>query len=429
MTPASTTKERAGAACEVAPALDVIALLASTIGPRRPCSPAERGAAEALVRWLGKRRVEAVVEGFRGYASFGYVYGTIFGGALIGGLVRRRRPRLGWALSSLAAVALALEADLRIRPVSALWSRRRSVNVVGGVAPAGEPRQRVCLVAHLDSSRSGLIFHPRVVGRLPALIRVPGLSTIALAVGPLLRRLPRGEWAERVAIGGLVFALAMLAERELRGNDVAGASDNASGCGVVAQLAAECSERPLRQTQLDFLITGCEESGLLGAEAYMRQHRERATGTAFINFDTVGGDVPLTYILMEGGTVVRPASQSLVELAEQVARERPELGLRPGRRTAGLPTDVTAMLARGHEGITFLAQGETIPNYHWPTDTFENVSSATVDRALECGRAMLAAIDGLEPAVGWSFSEGSPGNREAPGSAGKTLWSTDLAPT
>lgn len=385
---------------EVAPALDVIALLASTIGPRRPCSAAEREAAEALVRWLGHRRVEAAVEPFRGYASFGYAYGTIFGGALAGGLLRRRRPRLGWALSSVAALALALEADLRIRPVSALWSRWRSVNVVGGVSPTAEPRQRVCLVAHLDSSRSGLIFHPRVVGRLPALMRVPGLSAIALAGGPFLRRLPGGEWAERVAIGGLVFALALLVEREIRGNDVPGASDNASGCGVVAQLAAECSERPLNHTQLDFLITGCEESGLLGAEAYMRQHGERAAGTVFINFDTVGGDVPLTYILMEGGTVERPASQRLVDLAERVARERPELGLAPNRRTAGLPTDVTAMLARGHEGITFLAQGETIPNYHWPTDTFENVSSATVGRALECGRAMLAAMDGAEPAVG-----------------------------
>ena len=36
--------------------------------------------------------------------------------------------------------------------------------------------------------------------------------------------------------------------------------------------------------------------------------RLRAAETTFLNFDTVGGDVPLTYILREGtGAITRPA--------------------------------------------------------------------------------------------------------------------------
>ena len=90
----------------------------------------------------------------------------------------------------------------------------------------------------------------------------------------------------------MVVSLAMLAERELRGEDVPGASDNASGAAVALQLAAECAASPLEHTEVDVLITSCEESGLLGAQAYARRHKLRAAQTTFLNFDTVGGPRP-----------------------------------------------------------------------------------------------------------------------------------------
>src|SRR4051794_41871837 len=111
----------------------------------------------------------------------------------------------------------------------------------------------------------------------------------------------------------MLVALALLAERELRGQEVPGANDNASGAAVAAQLAAECAERPLEHTEVRLLVTSCEESGLLGAQAYARAHEHEARHTTFLNFDTVGGDVPLTYLLKEGGSSqFRPASPRLV---------------------------------------------------------------------------------------------------------------------
>ena len=163
----------------------------------------------------------------------------------------------------------------------------------------------------------------------------------------------------------------MLLERHVRGKDVPGASDNASGAAVALQLAAECAAAPLAHTEVDVLVTGCEESGILGAQAYARRHRLRAAETTFINFDTVGGDVPLTYIMREGtGAVTRPASPRLVKHLEEIATRRPDLGLTPADTTPGLPTDATPMRARGWEAVTLLAQGDTVPHYHWPTDTY-----------------------------------------------------------
>ena len=376
-------------------ALGVIRLLASHIGPRRPCSDAEKRAAAEIVGWLGRRGVDAGTETFRGYSTFAKPYALMLGASLAGGLLQRAgRERLGTALALGGAAAAALEGDLRLTPVSDALSTEPSVYVHGRVPAAGPARRRVCLCGHLDTSRSGAMFHPKVVPHLAKLLQIPAVSATVLAAGPLVLRAPGGRAAHSGALAGVAFALAMIAERELRGEDVPGASDNASGTAVAMQLAAECAASPLQHTEVDILITSCEESGMLGAQAYARQQRLRAAESTFLNFDTVGGPAPLTYILREGSaTVNRPASERLVGMLEAIAARRPDLGLVPARTTPGLPTDATPMRARGWEAVTLLAQGPTIPNYHWPTDTFENVDPPTVGRALETGRELLLALD------------------------------------
>src|SRR5687767_5449172 len=95
-------------------ALRVIRLLASDIGPRRPCSDAEKRAAGEIVRWLGRRGVEARTEEFRGYTTFGKPYALLLGASLAGGLLQRAgRTRAGTALALGSAIAATLESDLR----------------------------------------------------------------------------------------------------------------------------------------------------------------------------------------------------------------------------------------------------------------------------------------------------------------------------
>jgi acetylornithine deacetylase/succinyl-diaminopimelate desuccinylase-like protein len=376
-------------------ALDLIRALSVDIGPRRPCSPEEKAAAAMLEQWLAERGVEARREHFQAYATFGYPYALIMGAALAGGLLQRRGRRLGDVLPAVSLALAAIEGDLRFTPLSRALSQQPSVNVLGRVPAGGEPHRTVCLCGHLDTTRSGLIFHPRVVPHLARLLELPAISGALLAAGPLLRRFRVGKALQTIGFLGMALSLALLAERELRGVDVPGANDNASGAAVASQLAAECAERPLEHTEIRLLVTSCEESGLLGAQAYARAHVDEAGHTTFLNFDTVGGDVPLTYILKEGGpTQFRPASPRLVRFAEAVARRRPELGLEPARSTPGLPTDATVFRARGWEAITFLARSERgIPNYHLPTDTYDRISTDAVERALETGREMLRELD------------------------------------
>ncbi|MGZ9112450.1 MAG: M28 family metallopeptidase [Rhodoplanes sp.] len=374
------------------PALAVVATLAGEIGGRRPASRSERLAAEVVRDALRGSGVEAVTEPFAGYSSFGYPYGVVAALASAPALLPRRRRGVRGAIAAIAATALAGEGGLVHTPLSRLLSRGESRNVTATIEPRRAVERTVCVMAHLDTSRSGLLFDPRFAGILYHWIALQSLATLILPAEPLLARTGPGRALVATARSVCVVGLALLVERELRGADVPGANDNASGVGAVVQLAAEAAAAPLEATRLVVLLNGCEESGLLGAQAYLRAHD--TSGWLFLNFDGVGAPATLRYLPSEGLLRKWAADPSLVTLAERIRGERPELGLEPADGAIGLTYDATAVLARGGRALTFVAgDGGRIPNYHQPSDTVENLDLGTLARAIAVGRAMIEAID------------------------------------
>lgn len=373
-------------------AIDLIELLAGGVGSRRPTSRNERMAALAVREQLLRRGVEARLEPFEGYASFGYPFGLISALATLPALLPAgaRRARSGTAL--LAAALLASEGSLTFTPLSRLLSRRASANLVATIEPRGTVRRTLCLQCHLDTSRSGLIFDPRFVALLQPLIAAQAVGTLGQAAAELLlggsRRGRRLADLLRIApavAGGLI------AERELRGTDVPGANDNASGCAVAATLATEVAAAPLGSTRLVLLMTGCEESGTLGAQAFLRTHDTE--GWLFVNFDNVGGSGSVRYLRREGVLAKWDADPGLIRAAERVAAADPGLRMAPTDSPAGLTYDASPVLARGGRAMTISVQDGFIPDLHWPTDTVENVDPDGVARTLAAGRALIAEID------------------------------------
>lgn len=375
----------------VAEALRWIELLASDVGPRRPTGRAERVAAEAVRSELIAAGVPAELEEFDGYASFGPPYGAILAAAVAPALLPRRRRAARAAIALAAGAALASEGSLRWTPLSDALSRRRSQNVVAAIEPRAEARRTLCLVCHLDTSRSGLVFHPAFQAYLLRWISAQSAAVLVGVGEPVLARFRAGRAALAGARAIAAAGLALLAERELRGADVPGASDNASGVAVAAGLMLEHADRRLESTRLVFLATGCEESGLLGMQAFLHEHD--TSGWLFLNVDSVGGPGTVRYLAREGVLQRWPADPRMLAVAERVARRRPELGLSREDDPAGLTYDTTAVLARGGRGLTLSVQDGTIPNLHWPTDTPENVDPGAIARTLEAAREIVAAID------------------------------------
>ena len=175
-------------------------------------------------------------------------------------------------LSSL--VTAALEADLRYTPLSDMLARRPSVNVRGHVPAAGPTRRRVCLCGHLDTTRSGLMFHPArgAASRSPP-SGPGGLGTGACgrapaAAGSRRPRAPRRRRSPGSPLRSRCCSSASCAGRTSR-------APATTPQGRRSRCSSRPSAPPRRSStrEVDVLITGCEESGLLGAQAYARRHR------------------------------------------------------------------------------------------------------------------------------------------------------------
>jgi len=139
------------------------------------------------------------------------------------------------------------------------------------------------------------------------------------------------------------------------------------------------------------LMSGCEEAGMLGAQAFLRSRDTREW--LFLNFDNVGAGT-LHFLEREGLIRKWQADPGLLSVARRLARERPELALSAAPGPIGLTYDATPVLARGGRALTLVAAVDgTIPNYHWPSDTAANVEADALERALATGRELVAAVD------------------------------------
>lgn len=381
-------------ATEEGAALEWVRLLSEEIGARRPTGPAERRAAELVAGLLAKRGVPVAEQPFAGYSTFGLPYGMALGLALLGLPAARRHGLAAAALAAAGALLTSAEDGLVKRPLSRLLAHRPSRNLIATIEARGGAQRTVCLVCHLDSSRSGLMFHRRFLPVLHVWIGAQAAAFGIAVAGPLVRRLPFGGRVLATAYGVLIGGLGILIERELRGVDVPGANDNASGVAAVATLATELHANPLADTRVICLFTGCEEAGVLGAEAFARDTEPAELRSwTFLNFDGVAAPATLRFLREEGVLRKWPADAHLARIAQEISERRPELGLEGTRHNAGLTYDTTPVIARGGRAITFSTQDETIPNYHSPTDTVENADPSALERAIEVGREMLGAID------------------------------------
>ncbi len=366
-------------------------MLAEEVGPRRPTSDAERRAAHLVRERLATDGLEVGLEPFRGYSTFAAPFGLINALAVAPALIPRRRWLLRGALATAAAAGLITEGGLLRTPISDAFSRRPSQNVVATIEPGEQASRTLCLVCHLDTSRSGWLFDPAFVAHLNRWLLVQSVAGLVQGGEPLLARSSAGRAVLTACRTLLAAGGAMLVQRELSGEDVPGANDNASGVAVVGELALALASEPPKSTRVVALFTGCEESGMLGAQAFLRSRD--TSDWIFVNVDSVGGGT-LRYARREGLARKWDADPKLVAIAERLAAQRPELGLRSSEGPIGLTYDVTPVMARGGRAITFVAGDDgVIPNYHWPTDTTENLDPATTVAAHEAVREVLAAVD------------------------------------
>jgi Zn-dependent M28 family amino/carboxypeptidase len=224
-------------------------------------------------------------------------------------------------------------------------------------------------------------YFPRLLERAqtsPPVMAPVFAGPLLVALGALARR-------RRLLKSGAVLALgsaATFAEIGSR-SAVPGANDNLTGVATLLGIAAELAERPVEGLRVLLVSTGSEESLMEGMQAFARRHFPRLdpARTHVVCVDTVGSP-HLALIEGEGMLWMRDYPDDFKDRVAACAEEA-GVELRRGMRFRN-STDGLIALRAGYPTVAIGSVDDfKVPaNYHWPTDTAENVHHPSVEDAI-----------------------------------------------
>jgi hypothetical protein len=367
---------------------------------RLPCSPGEREAAEWIAARMRESGARVVIDEELIHGTYFTPLGVLSGVAAAGGLAVLAGRRLG-ALAG-AAGAAGIWQDLsggRRRTLRRFLKRQPTTNVVAEIGDPDAPRTLV-IHAHHDAARTSFIFDQTVakfiVTRLPWVMdridRWPPLMGLVIG-GPLAVALSGLTGGRRTAFFGTAIAAgtAVVMADMIRQPVVPGANDNVSGVAVLLEVARRLRDAPPEGLRVLLVSAGAEEANQEGMLAFGRRRfaslpRDR---TSFLCLDTVGSP---ELVLIEGEGFLRmfeyPSEQK--ELVAAAARDA-GVAVRRGMRLT-FATDGLVPLREGYQVASIGSVTEYLvpANYHWPTDTADNVDYRSVAAAADLVMATIA---------------------------------------
>ncbi len=272
---------------------------------------------------------------------------------------------------------------------AAWFGRMRSKNIVA-LHPHQKNSLNVVFMAHYDSKSQTYSGATRFIlyAALTALVLV-NLTLVLLAA--LLGWDP--SW---LLIGAVpMTATGIALQLNATGNRSPGAYDNASGVGILLELAQSFAQ-DTPGVNLIFIATGAEEAGLCGAVALLSEERTAdflpPGRTIIINFDGIGSAGPV-YITDRYGI---PPARTAGLLSKLCLRIAERFGL-PARRhwiPTGAAMDHVPFAAHGYQAVTISTAGwnEAFRSMHTPGDTADKLSLDALEQCFAIGRELVDSI-------------------------------------
>ncbi len=370
---------------------------------RPSASAGERRAAEWIVARLDDAGAPGRIETERAHGTYWWPLGIGAGCATIAGVAALRGRRLSAAaLAAAAAAAIADEYPPGGRRLRNRLAQSETANVICELGPADAERT-IVVVAHHDAAHSGWVFHPQIpetlfrrlgvpIGRFdtsPALMWPLMASPLLALVSALSGSRPAAKLG--IALGaGYAATMAEIGARGV----VPGANDNATAVVLLLALARALVAEPTRSTRVILLSAGSEESFSEGMKAFGERHFARLPreSTFFVCVDTLGSPT-LSVLRGEGFLKMHEYPADALALIDGLAGElaietMPNLRLRNG-------TDGLEPLCAGYPTVTLCSVTDLKQpaNYHWPTDTAENVDYDTLADAIRLVEALIRRLD------------------------------------
>lgn len=370
--------------------------LSETIGPRPSASQAEREAAEYIRAKFDSFGYNTDIDTFpalKTYSWLHFLHNMLF---ITAWALYFVSPPAAVVLCAAGLVSFALDVS-SFAGLSILFPKSESCNTVAYKVPARPAVRKVIVSAHIDSSRSALFFHPKLVKNFRGTFVTNLAAMLATFAGAILFAAGfRSHWIWIITgILNIQLAVAalMLLDREIRGRHTPGAVDNASGVAAMLGAASMLAGKKLRRTEIEFVATGSEESGLFGMIHHMEKNWHDKTRTYVLNIDHVGiGDITAT--TREGMLLRRDSDPRLIELAASASGG--ETGISAKQRDFNtMLTDGYAAMMRDFKAISIMAFAPdgTLPNWHWHTDTADEINGDNLETAARLVADMILAIE------------------------------------
>ena len=380
---------------------------------RGSASAGERVAAEWIAERLREEGLEPELSDHPAHGGYWRPLGLATGIAALAGAFGSRRA----AVLAGAAGAAAVWDDLVIWRH---WTRRivgrrkRTWNVV---AEAGDrdARHTLVVVAHHDAAHAGAIFDPKVPEAIdrhapwvfekantsPPLMWLVFGGPALVALGALTgrRRLRR---AGTLIAAGSAATFADIGSRAV----VPGANDNLTGVAVVLAMARMLRERPVEGLRVVLVSTGSEESFEEGMQGFAREWWPKLPreSTHVLVVDTVGSP-ELTLPEREGMLIPYRYDDELKDVVEQAARED-GVHIRRGLKFS-FGSDALVAVRDGYRTAMMgsVNHRKEPANYHWPTDTADNV---IYERVVDAATAVHATARALARRFGGAQASPEP---------------------
>ena len=380
--------------------LSHIRALAVDIGPRGSTREGERKGAVYAQAQFEKFGLKPIWESFKSARSF---FQPHLVGSLLMLLAFAIFPLAGRTTALIAALLsiLVLVSELQELGFQDNFYRRilpkgESQNVHAVVQPAGEHRQDLVLVGHLDSQRTPLIF--RTPGWVKTYDRFTTVLFITFILQVVLYSLAiffpwTWIWYATIPTAICAVLLAALCVQADSTPFTAGANDNATAAGLVLTLAEHFTKNPLQHTRVLAVCTGCEEVQHYGMIDWYKRHQAELKNPRAVVFEMLGCAGP-AWLTKEGIIVPFKADAEMVALIERLAREHPEWGAYETKVSGGNTEMADAVRAKV-PAITFfgMTREGVAPYWHQVEDTFDKMDPGVMEKTWNLVNAFIKELD------------------------------------
>ena len=253
-------------------------------------------------------------------------------------------------------IALALTRwQKKLEWLYSVGAARNSVNIIATSDPPTKRTSDLIFVAHYDSKSQLLPIGLRALCYCIAIAGLIGLTLLTL-IQPILKMQAPSSLVWGIAVP--ICSCLILLQFNFTQNRSPGAFDNASGVGVLLELARCLTEKPFaHRIRLTFLAPGAEEYGMCGALRYIQQHATDydPDRTYVVNLDGIGAIGRLALLTSYG---IPPVVTSK-GLGSKIAACGKEIGIEVSKvySPAGVGCDQLPIASRGFETVTLSSGG------------------------------------------------------------------------